>query len=1305
MNAAMRGWWCAGVLTLLGCSSQSPVSTPGPQGVPTTEGDCRSSASCPTGQECIGDICQPRALPDGGAVCERDEDCAPGLQCVRSSGQCIVPQSNITVGTPDAGDPNACNLGQTEPCGVSKLGECRLGTRTCSLDATGAYRFADCKGFVNPVAESCNGKDDDCDGDVDDGFGVSTCGVGECRFVTDACIAGIPQACAPRPSSPETCDGKDNDCDGTVDEGLGSFSCGVGACARTVTACVAGQPQACTPGQSQSEVCNGLDDDCDGQTDEGLAPLNCGVGACARTIAACLGGQPQTCTPGTPTAEVCNGQDDDCDGTADDSLGTVSCGTGTCARTVAACVGGVTQTCTPGTPSSELCDGKDNDCDGQTDDGLGTVQCGTGACARSVAACLGGQTQTCTPGAPTAEVCDGTDNDCDGNTDEALADVTCGQGICQRTVVACTGGQTQTCTPGPSSAEACNGVDDDCDGTVDEGCNCLDGQTRACYTGPAGTVGVGACHGGSQTCVSGNWAACGGQVLPSTEVCNGVDDDCDGSTNEGLGTIACGTGVCARTVQACVSGQPQTCSPGAPSTEVCDGADNDCDGSTDEGLGTVSCGVGACVRTIQACVGGQSQSCAPGAPTAEVCNALDDDCDGTPDDGLGTLSCGTGVCARTVAACVGGQSQTCTPGSGTVESCNNRDDDCDGTVDEGLGTRSCGTGACARTVNACVGGVSQTCNPGLPFSETCNGVDDDCDGTADEGLGNLTCGAGVCARSVPACIGGSPQTCTPGQPSSETCNSLDDDCDGSVDETFPQQTSTCSTALAGVCGTGQYACTSGALTCRQTVFPTTDVCSDGKDQDCNGRVDDGPGCCTNTADNDVDGVSFCNDCNDNDGSIHPGATEICDGKDNDCDGVIDEGFDGDADGFTRCGTVPGGGLSPSRVDCNDNNPFVFPLKATDCGVTATPNSPNGVDDNCNGYVDETCGCSTVDADGDGRSECQGDCNDSDPTVAPGRAEICDGKDNDCNRATTQSCGVSDRCGFKQGNSWTPWTAGTDECKPDLLCVSSLATGELTCGSFCNQTSGIGLGDSCQANEGCLRNLIDSDNQHLCGVTTTGGGTTGSACSLSTQCRSGDCLTTDGPTDYCTDKCTHEAGCSSNTTCYVQESSLTSGPFVIGTYLWSSCRLDTNIAGTRTTGQSCSTSSTCRAGPTACLNGVCIEPCCMNSDCGAGRSCSILGPRRATGYQNAASESIVSVVPSCVGSSAVKVSGQACAASSECRSGICDNDRRICVDLCCNDGSCVNGTTCEPVDVRFTSGETTLIRACVFAPVPVRIQQR
>src|SRR6267142_1987622 len=242
----------------------------------------------------------------------------------------------------------------------------------------------------------------------------------------------------------------------------------------------------------------------------------------------------------------------------------------------------------------------------------------------------------------------------------------------------------------------------------------------------------------------------------AVEVCNGIDDDCNTLVDENLGTTTCGVGACQRTVNNCVAGFPQTCTPGSPTAEVCNNFNDNCDGTIDNNLGTTTCGVGACQRTVNNCVAGVPQTCTPGTPTAEVCNNIDDNCDGTIDNNLGTISCGVGACLRSAPACVNGSPGTCTPGTPTAEVCNNIDDNCDGTIDNNLGTTTCGVGACQRTVNNCVAGVPQTCTPGTPTAEVCNNIDDNCDGTIDNNLGTITCGVGACQRSAPACVNGSP---------------------------------------------------------------------------------------------------------------------------------------------------------------------------------------------------------------------------------------------------------------------------------------------------------------------------------------------------------------------------------------------------------------------------------------------------------------------------------------------------------------------------------------------------------------------
>ena len=115
-----------------------------------------------------------------------------------------------------------------------------------------------------------------------------------------------------------------------------------------------------------------------------------------------------------------------------------------------------------------------------------------------------------------------------------------------------------------------------------DGNHCTANQTRSCYSGAAGTAGVGTCAAGTQYCVDGQFGPCTGQVTPRAESCNGRDDNCDATADDGLGTVTCGVGACQQSVAACSGGAVGTCTPGAPSAEICDGIDNDCDGAIDE---------------------------------------------------------------------------------------------------------------------------------------------------------------------------------------------------------------------------------------------------------------------------------------------------------------------------------------------------------------------------------------------------------------------------------------------------------------------------------------------------------------------------------------------------------------------------------------------------------------------------------------------------------------------------------------------------------------------------------------------------
>jgi hypothetical protein len=162
--------------------------------------------------------------------------------------------------------------------------------------------------------------------------------------------------------------------------------------------------------------------------------------------------------------------------------------------------------------------------------------------------------------------------------------------------------------------------------------------------------------------------------------------------------VTCGVGACQRSkLTSCVGGAVvDTCTPGTPGPNdtTCDGVDDNCNGTKDEGFvsNATSCGVGHCAaHGNTSCVNGAVvDGCMPGtpAPSDTSCNSVDDDRDGALDENYLTqvVSCGAGACAANgTRSCGAGMVVTsCTAGSGSdVDAiCNGLDDDCDGRVDE-----------------------------------------------------------------------------------------------------------------------------------------------------------------------------------------------------------------------------------------------------------------------------------------------------------------------------------------------------------------------------------------------------------------------------------------------------------------------------------------------------------------------------------------------------------------------------------------------------------------------------------------------
>ena len=123
---------------------------------------------------------------------------------------------------------------------------------------------------------------------------------------------------------------------------------------------------------------------------------------------------------------------------------------------------------------------------------------------------------------------------------------------------------------------------------------------------------------------------------PTTQCDDKIDNDGDGRCDYGPNT-RCSDGSISGD-SGCSGKTDNTECNSAP--EICDDIDNDCDGLIDEGLGSTTCGVEACQRTIQNCISGQPQTCAPGTSVTEICGCgIDDDCDGFVDEMCNLASC------------------------------------------------------------------------------------------------------------------------------------------------------------------------------------------------------------------------------------------------------------------------------------------------------------------------------------------------------------------------------------------------------------------------------------------------------------------------------------------------------------------------------------------------------------------------------------------------------------------------------------------------------------------------------------------
>ncbi len=760
----------------------------------------------------------------------------------------------------------------------------------------------------------------------------------------------------------------------------------------------------------------------------------------------------------------------------------------------------VTAKDTPGASSTDtitvtICDTvfyADGDGDGYGDADSSTTACGAPSGYVQSDADCDDSDAAINPAA--AEVCDGADNDCDGDIDDDDSSITGqstfyadtdgdGDGDADSTTEACAQpsgyvSNDDDCDDAVASCTDDCATDADSDGTADCADTCID----------ADADGYGDAGGAGDTCTDNDCDDGDAAINPAAaEVCDGADNDCDGTIDEddaddasiwyadtdedGYGNVDDRTSACEQpsgytdNATDCDDGDSNAF-PG--NTEVCDEIDNDCDGDTDEGVedtfyadadgdgfGDEGATIGACevpsgyVTDTTDC---DDDDAAVNPDAIEVCDDLDNDCDGTTDeddaDDAGTWYADAdgdtyGDADSSTAACEAP--------SGYVQS----DTDCDDS------DAAINPGAAEITGDE----VDSDCDGG----EVCYADSDNDDYT--DGTSTVTSADTDCADSGEASDGTPDGDCDDSDAAinpaaAEVCDGEDNDCDGDIDDDDSSITGQ-STWYADDDGDTYGNAADTTLACEQ---PSGHVSND---DDCNDRsattwpgaaYEDAVSDCMRDDDGDgygddspPSGVTAGSDCDDDDSSINPDASEVCDAAntDEDCDGSSDN---------------------------------------SDASVDITTQSTFYADDDTDGYGDPLSSTLACD-EPSGYTDNDDDCDDSDAAISPAAAEVCDGADNDCDgdiddddsSITGQSTWYADDDGDTYGNAADTTLAceqpsghvsNDDDCDDAVAsCTDDCATdadsdGTADCADTCIDADADGYGDAGGAGDTCTDNDCD-----------------------------------------------------------------------------------------------------------------------------------------------------------------------------------------------------------------------------------------